>query len=67
MDAESGNLIEITVFDGKTVAQETFRSSAFKQVSLRVQMALRQGRKEIFYLTTHLTDYIYGCMASDVW
>ena len=25
------------------------------------------GRKEVFYLTTHLTHFIYGYMASDKW
>ena len=24
-------------------------------------------RKEMFYLTTHSTHFIYGCMASDIW
>ena len=26
-----------------------------------------RGRKEIFYLTTHSTHFIYGYMASDIW
>ena len=26
-----------------------------------------QNRKEMFYLTTHLTHFIYGYMASDIW
>ena len=26
-----------------------------------------EGRKEIFYLTTHSTHFIYGYMASDIW
>ena len=26
-----------------------------------------QGRKEMFYLTTHSTHFIYGYMASDIW
>ena len=26
-----------------------------------------RGRKEMFYLTTHPTHFIYGCMASDKW
>ena len=25
------------------------------------------GRKEIFYLTTHLTHFNYGYMASEIW
>ena len=27
----------------------------------------RQGRKEMFYFTTHSTHFIYGYMASDIW
>ena len=27
----------------------------------------KQGRKEMFYLTTHSTHFIYGYMASDIW
>ena len=26
-----------------------------------------EGRKEIFYLTTHSTHFIYGYMESDIW
>ena len=26
-----------------------------------------EGRKEMFYLTTHATHFIYGYMASDIW
>ena len=26
----------------------------------------REGRKEMFYLTTHSTHFIYGYMASDI-
>ena len=27
----------------------------------------RRGSKEMFYLTTHSTHFIYGYMASDIW
>ena len=27
----------------------------------------REGRKEMFYLTTHSTHFIYGYMVSDIW
>ena len=27
----------------------------------------KRGRKEILYLTTHSTHFIYGYMASDIW
>ena len=29
-------------------------------------MAIFEGRKEMFYLTTHSTRFIYGYMASDI-
>ena len=28
---------------------------------------LKEGRKEMFYLTTHSTHFIYGYMASGIW
>ena len=27
----------------------------------------KEGRKEMFYLTMHLTHLIYGSLASDIW
>ena len=27
----------------------------------------KEGRKEMFYITTHSTHFIYGYMASDIW
>ena len=27
----------------------------------------KEGRKEMFYLTTHSTHFIYGYMASSIW
>ena len=27
----------------------------------------QEGRKEMFYLMTHSTHFIYGYMASDIW
>ena len=30
-------------------------------------LLLEEGRKEMFYLTTHSTHFIYGYMASDLW
>ena len=27
----------------------------------------KEGRKEVFYLSTHSTHFIYGYMASDIW
>ena len=28
---------------------------------------LHEGRKEVFYLMTHATHFIYGYMASNIW
>ena len=28
---------------------------------------MKEARKEMFYLTTHSTRFIYGYMASDIW
>ena len=30
-------------------------------------LVLKKGRKEMFYLTTHSSHFIYGYMASDIW
>ena len=32
-----------------------------------VDVIRKEGRKEVFYLTTHSTHFIYGYMASDIW
>ena len=37
------------------------------QCILTVSHILVEGRKEMFYLTTHSTHFIYGYMASDIW
>ena len=31
------------------------------------QIVLLEGRKEMFYLATNSTHFIYGYMASDIW
>ena len=33
----------------------------------KTKKTLNTGRKEVFYLTTHSTHFIYGYMASDIW
>ena len=30
-------------------------------------LVIKEGRKEMFYLTTYSTHFIYGYMASDIW
>ena len=34
---------------------------------LKTSLCIYKGRKEMFYLTTHSTHFIYGYMASDIW
>ena len=35
--------------------------------SKNVRLLNSTGRKEMFYLTTHSTHFIYGYMASEIW
>ena len=35
--------------------------------NLNINKQHEEGRKEMFYLTTHSTHFIYGYMASDIW
>ena len=37
------------------------------QVGTKATPDTREGRKEMFYLTTHSTHFIYGYMASNIW
>ena len=32
-----------------------------------IRHMVKEGRKEMFYLTMHSTHFIYGYMASDIW
>ena len=34
---------------------------------VQIEVHIKEGRKEMFYLTTHSTHFIYGYMASDIW
>ena len=36
-------------------------------IEIQCQMVMREREREMFYLTTHSTDFIYGYMASDIW
>ena len=36
-------------------------------IIFNVYCEIKEGRKEMFYLTTHATHLIYGYMASDIW
>ena len=33
----------------------------------RTELTMREREREMFYLTTHSTHFIYGYMASDIW
>ena len=58
---------------------KTHWSSAFKDIILAMSWSLstffiwdlylfmKEREREIFYLTTHSTHFIYGYMASDIW
>ena len=39
----------------------------FNDVLNTFYFVILEGRKEMFYLTTYSTHFIYGYMASDIW
>ena len=39
--------------------------SVYSRSKLKVTMERQEGRKEMFYLTTHSTHFIYGYMVKD--
>ena len=43
------------------------QGSTTARQSLNFKHPYKEGRKELFYLTTHSTHFIYGYMASDIW
>ena len=45
--------------DGRKEGNDALNTFLFTVIS--------EGRKEMFYLTTHSTHFIYGYMASDIW
>ena len=54
--------------NGNTSKTKTFISLIRKHIYFLIISGLRkEGRKEMFYLTTHSTHFIYGYMASDLW
>ena len=71
----------VTESDTLQYYKETQKTSPFKYISKILNPAgpseksgiynavqLNQGReREMFYLTTHSTHFIYGYMASDIW
>ena len=45
----------------------TSHSETERRGQRRQKEERREGRKEMFYLMTHSTHFIYGYMASDIW
>ena len=41
-------------------------NALMKLVGFSTSNKVKEGRKEMFYLTTHSTHFIYGYMASDI-
>ena len=42
-------------------------NDALNTFYLRLYGVRHTVKKEMFYLTTHSTHFIYGCMASEIW
>ena len=49
------------------VLYKPFCNSVFVFRKMKQFWTFLEGRKEIFYLTTHSTHFIYGYMGSDIW
>ena len=49
-----------------TVSQDAMPTQAFYGTG-KTSVYDQEGRKEVFYLTTHSTHFIYGYMVSDIW
>ena len=51
-----------------TIATSLKKLHAIEASVLNIKTEVkRDGRKEVFYLTTHSTHYIYSYMASGIW
>ena len=57
--------IEVSVVQWNLQSQTP--SSLTETLKASVWWVIWSGRKEMFYLTTHSTHFIYGYMASDIW
>ena len=54
-------------FHSKLSATVTFKNSKCTYFYLELILSEREREREMFYLTTHSTHFIYGYMASDIW
>ena len=63
---------EVALFQGAPLlllaaAEELLTRPIAALLRRRVALSWNERRKEMFYLTTHSTHFIYGYMASDIW
>ena len=59
------NKSKIVIFrTGEQLMVISFKDIFFFAIIIHIW---KEGRKEMFYLTTHSTHFIYGYMASDIW
>ena len=65
---------ENTLERATRMGQQVLQRTASRQVSWPAEkqhgknpVEVTEGRKQMFYLTTHSTHFIYGYMASDIW
>ena len=53
--------------EGNILFNDALNTFYLQLYGVRHMVKDHTGRKEIFYLTTHSTHFIYGYMASDIW
>ena len=51
---------DVNIIINKNVLNMSLKKQVYKYCTV-------EGRKEMFYLTTHSTHFIYGYMASNIW
>ena len=55
----------VNIFDNKELVSIAYMSTMCKYASNGPDIGQRE--RQMFYLTTHSTHFIYGYMASDIW
>ena len=65
------HMIEYTWKEGNVLFNDTLNTFYLRLYGIEHMVKdhsySETGRKEMFYLTTHSTHFIYGYMASDIW
>ena len=64
---DAGDGVAPDVTDQVLVVADHLTDLRTRCLHLRSNCREPRGRKEMFYLTTHSTHFIYGYMASDIW